>query len=113
MGIERALAPGNLARSEGRQSLEDLVAEHDVLELLLAQHLSRFLTATNQVWHHYLGGTVRQEFVDLMVGKSQLVRDLVREALQLSEADTVVVDALLAEGVLSQLDRVDVVAAQQ
>lgn len=48
-----------------------------------------------------------------MVGKSQLVRDLIREALQLSETDTVVIDTLLAEGVLSLLDRVDVVGAQQ
>lgn len=55
-------------RSEGRESLENFVTEHYVLELLLAQHLSRLLTATNQVRHHYLGGTVRQELVDFMLG---------------------------------------------
>lgn len=48
-----------------------------------------------------------------MVRKRQFVRDLVREALELSEADTVVIDTVLEQGVLGQLDGVGIVGAQQ
>ena len=60
------------------------------MELLLAYHLLTLLTAPYKVRHDLLGGSKRQVLKDLEASTADLARHLIREALELSEADPLV-----------------------
>lgn len=83
---------------------EDLLLEHRVLKFLLPKHLARLLASPEQVGHHDFGGPVRHVLADLVVLERELVRHLVREALELSELNAVGVDAVACHLLLGEGD---------
>jgi hypothetical protein len=89
-------------------SQSNLLLEKFVLEFLFTKNLLRFLTSSNEVRHHFFCRAKEQVFMYFVVLKCQFRSDLVGEAFELAEANSIMSNVVLENQFLCQLNGVKI-----